>query len=89
MADGLKSWQLKNTASNAQQRVTRSVSCYPNLTMRRWSLYHQRITRMTDPIGHHVAGTERQLEPNTSPHHFAVKAEKQQLGDTHMTYDRT
>ena len=45
--------------------------------------------RLTDPIDHHMAGTERQLKPYTSPHHLAVKSEKQQLGDTHMTYDRT
>ena len=45
--------------------------------------------RLTDPIDHHVAGTERQLKPNTSPHHLAIKAEKQQLGETPMTYDRT
>ena len=57
--------------------------------MRRWSLYHPSVTRLTDPTDHHVVGTERQLKPDTSPHHLAVKAEKQQLGDTHMTYDRT
>ena len=44
---------------------------------------------LTDPIDHHVAGIERQLKPNTSPHPLAVKAEKQQLGDTHTTYDKT
>ena len=54
--------------------------------MRCWSLYHPRVTRLTDPTDHHVAGTERQLKPNTSPHHLVVKAEKQQLGDTLMTY---
>ena len=42
--------------------------------------------RLTD---HHVAGTKRQLEPNTSPHYLAVKTEAQQLGDTHMTYGMT
>ena len=57
--------------------------------MRSWSPYHPRVTRLTEPTDHHVAGTERQLKPNTSPHHLAVKAEKQQLKDTHMTYDRT
>ena len=43
----------------------------------------------TDLTDHLVAGTERQLKPNTSPHHLAIKAEKKQLGDTHMTYDKT
>ena len=42
--------------------------------------------RLTD---HHVAGTKRQLKPNTSPHYFPIKIETQQLGDTHMTCDMT
>ena len=45
--------------------------------------------QLMDLTDHHVAETEWQLKPNTSPHHLAVKAEKQQLRDTHMTYDRT
>ena len=53
---------------------------------RRWSLYHQRVMRLID---HHVAGTKRQLKPNTSPYHLTVKLETQQLGDIHMTYGRT
>ena len=57
--------------------------------MRHWSLYHPRVMRWTDPIDHHVAGIERQLKPYTSPHHLTVKAQKQQVGDTHTTYNRT
>ena len=57
--------------------------------MRPQSLYRQRVKLPTNLTDHHVAGTERQLKPNTSPHHLAVKAEKQQLGDTLMTYVRT
>ena len=53
---------------------------------RRWSPSYQRIMRLTD---HHVAGTKRQLKPNTSPHYLAVKTETQQLGDTHMTCGMT
>ena len=36
-----------------------------------------------------MAGTERQLKPNTSPLHPAVEAKRQRLQDTLMTYDRT
>ena len=43
-------------------------------------------TYLTD---HHVAGTERQLKPNTSQLHPTIEAEKQRLQDTLMTYDRT
>ena len=42
--------------------------------------------RLTD---HHMAGTKRQLEPNTSPHYLAIKTETQQLGDAHMTCGMT
>ena len=42
-----------------------------------------------DPTDHHVAGTKRQLKPNTSPYYLAVKAVTQQLGDTHMTCGMT
>ena len=38
---------------------------------------------------HHVAGTKRQLKPNTIPHYLAVKTETQQLEDTHMTCGMT
>ena len=47
------------------------------------------MTLLTDLTDQRVAGTERQRKPNTSPHHLAVGAEKQQLQDTPMTYDRT
>ena len=76
-------------ASNAGLRVTRSASCYPNSTTRHWSPYHPRVTRLTNLTDHCVAGTERQLKPNTSPHHLAVEVERQRLQDTRMTYDRT
>ena len=89
MTDGLMSWQPRNTASNAQLRITRSASCYPNSTTRLWSLYRQRVTLLMDLTDQHVAGTERQLKPNTSPHNLAVEAERQRLQDTCMTYDRT
>ena len=42
--------------------------------------------RLTD---HHVAGTKRQLKPNTSSYYLTVKAEIKQLGDIHMTCGRT
>ena len=42
--------------------------------------------RLTGP---HVVGTKRQLKPNTSPAHLAVKAEIKQLGVIHMTFGRT
>ena len=79
MTDGLLSWQPRNTASNAQLRVTRSASFYPNSTARRWSPYHQRVTLLTDLTDHHVAGTEQKLKPNTSPHHPAIEVERQRL----------
>ena len=76
-------------ASSDQKRITRSASCYPNSTMRRWSPYHPCVMRLADPIDHHVARIERQLKPNTSPHHLAGEAEKQRLQDTPMTSNRT
>ena len=78
--------QLRNTASSTQPKVTRSVNCYLNSTTRHLSPYHQRVKRLTD---HHVAGTKRQLMPNTSPYYLAVKVETQQLGDIYMTCGRT
>lgn len=89
MTDGLMSWQPRNTDSSAQPRVTQSASCYPNSMMRPWSLYHQSVKPATDLIDHHVVGTDRQLKLNTSLHHPAVKAERQRLQDTLMTYDKT
>ena len=53
---------------------------------RHLSPYHQRIMRLID---HHVARTKRQLKPNTRPSYLIIKAETQQLGDTHMTCGRT
>ena len=89
MTNGLMSWQPRNTASSTQLRVTRSTSCYPNSMTRPWSLYRQCVTLLMDQTDHHVVGTERQLKPNTSPHHLAVEAERQRLQDTHMSCDRT
>ena len=89
MTDGLMFWQQRNMASNAQLRVTRSASYYHNLTTKPWSPYCQCMMLLTDLTDHHVVRTERQLKPNTSPHHLAVEAEKQRLQDTPMTYDRT
>jgi hypothetical protein len=42
--------------------------------------------RLTD---HHVAGTKRQLKPNTSPYSLTAKAETQQPGVMDMTCGRT
>ena len=53
---------------------------------RRSSPSYQRIMRLID---HHVAGTKRQLKPNTSLHYLAVKTKTEQLGDTHMTHGMT
>ena len=89
MTDGLTSWQPRNTASNAQQRATRSASCYPNSTMRPWSPYHQRVMLLTDLTNHHVVGTKRKLKPSTSSHHLAIKTGEWRLQNIHMTYDRT
>ena len=80
------SWQPRKTTSSAQPKVTRSANCYPNSMTRRWSPSYQRIMRLTD---HHVAGTKRQLKPNTSPHYLVVKTETQQPRDTHMTCGMT
>ena len=57
--------------------------------MRPQSLYRQCITLPTDLTDHPVARTERQLKANTSLHHPAIKAERQRLQDTLMTYDKT
>ena len=38
---------------------------------------------------HHVAGTKRQLKPNTIPYYLTIKAEIKQLGDIHMTCGMT
>ena len=50
-----------------------------------WSPYRQRVM-LTDLTDHHIAGTERQLKPNSSPHYLAAEAEKQQLQDTSQIY---
>ena len=89
MIDGLMSWQPRNTALSAQQKVTPSASCYRNSMMRPWSLYRQHVMPLTDLTDHHVAGTEWQLKPNTSPHHLTVEAERQRLQGTLTTYDKT
>ena len=57
--------------------------------MRSWNQYQQLLTVLTDLTDHLVAGTERQLKPNTSPHHLALEAERQRLQDTPTTYDKT
>ena len=80
------SWQLKNTASSAQPKVTRRANCYLSSMMRHRSPYHHRAMRPTD---HHAVGIKRQLKRNTSPPHLAVKAEIKQLGFIHMTFGRT
>ena len=48
-----------------------------------------RVTLLSERTDHHVAGTERQLKPNTRLHHPTVKVERHQLQDTLMTYGRT
>ena len=80
------SWQPRNTTSCVQQKVTQSVNCYLNSMTRHVSPYQQHVRRLTD---HHVAGTKRQLKPNTGPYYLAVKVETQPFRDTHMTYGRT
>ena len=72
MRDGPRSLLPRNTAWSVQQRVIRSIGYYHSLMTRRWSPYHHRAMRLTD---HHVAGTKRQLKPNTSPHYLAVRTE--------------
>ena len=89
MTDGLMSWQPRSTASSTQLGVTQSAGCYPNLTTRSRNLYRQRVMPEMDLTDHLVAGTERQLKPNTSPHHLALEAERKRLRDTRTTYDRT
>ena len=49
---------------------------------RHWSPSYQGTMQLTD---HHMAGTKRHLEPNTSPHYLFVETKIQQLRDTHMT----
>ena len=74
MTDGLMSWLPRNTASNAQLRVTRSASYYLNSTTRPLSPYRQSIKLLKSLTDHCVDGTNRLLTPNTSPHHPAVEA---------------
>ena len=89
MTDGLMSWQPRNTASNAQLRVTRSASYYHNLMTRPLSQYHQSIKLLTNPTDHHVDGTDRLLTPNTSLRHPAIEARRQWPRAIPTTYART
>ena len=89
MIDGLKSWQPRNRASNAQLRATRSASYYHNLTTRPLSQYRQSIKLLTNPTDHHVDGTDRLLMPNTSPRHPTVEARRQRPRAIPTTYART
>ena len=86
MKDGFMSWQPENMASSAQPKATRRANCYHSSMTRRWSPSYQVTMRLTD---HHVAGTKRHLEPNTSPHYLAEQTEIQHLGDIHMTCEMT
>ena len=86
MIDGPKSWPPKNTALVAQPKAIRSIDCYLSALTRRWSPYHHRTMWQAD---HNLVRIKRQLEPNTSPPHLAVKAEIKQLGAMHMTFGRT
>ena len=47
------SWQLKNTASSTQPRVTQNANCYLN------------STRKDHAADHHVVGTMRQTDLHT------------------------
>ena len=80
--DGPMSWQPRNTAFNAQPKVTRSANCYLSSMTRRRSPYHHRTVRLTD---HHTVGIKLQPEPKTRLSHSAVKAGIRQLGAIHMT----
>ena len=67
--------QVLAAKEHGLERPTKSYpkrKLLPQFVTRRWSLYRQRIMRLTD---HHVAGTKRQPKPNTSPYYPAVKAE--------------
>ena len=89
MKDGLKSWQPRNMASNAQPRATRSASCYHNLMTRPLSQYHQSINPLTNLTDHHVDGIDRLLTPNASLRHPTVEAGRQRSRAIPMTYNRT
>ena len=81
------SWQQRNTASNAQPRVTRSTDCYLSSMRRRRNLYHVAGTMWpTDP---NAVGIKRQLKPNSNPPHPNEKTEIKQLGVIHTTLSRT
>ena len=86
MTDGPMSWQPRNTALNAQSKVTRSADCYLSSTMRRQIPHQHHATRL---IGHRVVGIKRQHEPKTRLSHLAVKAGIRQLGAIHMTFVKT
>ena len=89
MTDGLMSWQLRIMASNAQLRVTRSASYYHNSMTRPLSQYRQSTKLLTSPTDHHIDGTYHLLMTNTSPHHSAIGAGRQQPRATPTTYART
>ena len=91
------SWQPRNTASDAQPRVTRSTDCYLSSMRRHRSPYLPRVMRPIVPYAvgtvrrtdHHAVGIARQLRPNSSPPHHHVKIETKQFGVIHMTFGRT
>ena len=89
MTDGLMSWPPRNTASNAQLRVTQSASYYHNSTTRPLSQYRQIIKLLTNLTAHDMDETDQLRTPNTSPRHPAVKARRQQPRAIPMTYTRT
>ena len=90
------SWQPKNTASDAQPRVTRSEGCYLSSTKRRQSPYLPRVMRLIEhyAVGtvrrtdHLAVGIERQPKPNSSLPQRIVKIETKQLGVIHTTSGR-
>ena len=63
-------------ASNAQQRVIRSVDYYHNSTTRPLSQYRQDIIMLMNQTGHHMGETDQLLTPNTSPRHLAIEAKR-------------
>ena len=89
-------WQQKNTASDAQPRVTQNEDCYLSSTKRHRSPYFPRVMRPTEhyAVGtvrrtdHLVVGIERQLKPNSSLPHRHEKIETKQFGVIHTTSGR-
>ena len=86
MTDGPMSWQPRNTALNAQPKVTRSANCYLSSMTRHQSPHQHRAMRLTD---HHAVGIKRRLGPKTRLSHLTVKAGIRQLGAIHMTFVKT